>query len=131
MKLLYWFGAALLVGGLAPACSDENGCGQAANDIIAATKAICAEPAFDSSAFCTVCVAAGYYSTTGPADCRCRLLRFDQPYCTSPGDDETRSMVRGAIAWAAESCPKVTISAADAGADSDAAPSDDAGTGGQ
>lgn len=110
--------ALVLVLGSTPflACDQTNGCEEALAQAKKLTKAICKELPYSTTPFCTRCVDAGYYSTTGPTDCECTLLAFDQAVCTYPPDEEAKSEIRGAIKWANESCASFTTERRDGGA---------------
>jgi hypothetical protein len=100
---------AALLAAFAVSCNPGNGCEEALDQTEQATQDVCDDGAYAATAFCTTCVAAGYYSTTGPTDCRCTLLAYDQGTCAIPSDDEAKASVREAIKWANESCTTFTI----------------------
>src|SRR4051794_16519230 len=100
-KAVSSLGAALLATTFVLAgCDRSNGCEEALRKTTDLTNQICAEGAYKGTPFCKTCVAAGYLSTTGPTDCRCTLLVFDQAVCAFPEEDEAKSEIRGAIVWA-------------------------------
>lgn len=104
-------------------CDHSNGCEEALSQTKTQTIAVCAEVPYASTPFCKVCVDAGYLSTTGPMDCRCKLLAYDQASCTNPSDDDAKAAIRGAIVWANDSCSTFSIERGDGGTD-DGSPSD-------
>ena len=98
------------------ACSN-NGCEDALDQTSKLTHEICAgDTAYGATPFCQICVRAGYLSTTGPTDCRCSLLAYDQGVCSTPSDEEAKSAIREAIKWANESCRTFTLTSTDGGA---------------
>jgi hypothetical protein len=116
MKALNLVGA-LLGAALVPmACNSDNSCETALKEVRAATTQVCAEDGFKTSSFCTICADAGFLSTTGALDCKCKLLAFDESYCTYPTASDTKASVRGAIAWANQNCATFTFGVADSGA---------------
>lgn len=118
-------------------CSNNNGCEDALNNIKSNTQTVCSEDGYKDTAFCRVCVPAGLYSTSGPTDCVCKLLAFDQPYCTYPGDQEGLAGVRGAIEWANANCASLSLpdagreTSTDAAVDAASDVSEDAQEGGE
>jgi hypothetical protein len=108
---------AMVVSTLATGCSTSNGCEAALQQTIKLTTQICDQPAYHSTPFCSTCVAAGRFSTTGPADCRCTFLAFDQGMCTYPSDDDATAQIQGAIDWANEACLVFSIGSTDGSID--------------
>lgn len=108
---------------LATSCGGSNGCEDARGEVVDQMHAICKEPAYAASAFCSTCVAKHYYSTTGASDCRCKVLTFDQDFCSYLKGSDARSRVRSAIDYANESCAAFAFEAQDgAGAETSDAP---------
>ncbi|MBK8256869.1 MAG: hypothetical protein IPK82_29880 [Polyangiaceae bacterium] len=62
----------------------------------------CESAEYQSSPFCTCCVANGYYSID--ADCNCRDLIFDAETCLYANGDQGRPAVRAAIEYANSQC---------------------------
>jgi hypothetical protein len=90
-------------------CTD-TGCEDALEQTTKLTHEICdEEAAYGGTPFCSICVKAGRLSTTGPTDCRCTLLAYDQGVCSTPPDDDAKSSIRAAIKWANESCKTFTL----------------------
>jgi hypothetical protein len=95
-------------------CSNTNGCEEALEQTTKLTHEICDnDAAYGATPFCSICVKAGYLSTTGPTDCRCTLLAYDQGVCSNPSDDEAKSAIRDAIKWANQTCKTFTFGAPD------------------
>lgn len=108
-------GSTVLATALVVACDQTNGCEEALEQTKRLSKDVCKETPYATTPFCAACVAAGYYSTTGPTDCECAVLAFDQSVCTYPADEEAKSEIRGAIKWANESCASFTTERRDGG----------------
>lgn len=99
-------------------CSDSNlgsGCEDARNQMIASMTTICGESAYSTSQFCQICFKNGYYATTGPADCRCSRLTFEQDACLYATGNDALSGVRDAIDWADSVCNTFSLPGVDAG----------------
>jgi len=118
--------AAIAVSVALASCGDDNGCEKALQQVVTDTTTVCAESGYEGTPFCMTCATAGYYSTTGPTDCQCRLLAYDQPFCTYAGGDESVSAIRGAIAWANQNCASFSLPGDDAGTGDSAGASDTA-----
>lgn len=108
---------AIAVAVAAPGCSEDTGCEEARTTITNAIKNVCAEVPYSSTPFCTTCVQVGYYDTTGPTDCQCKTLTFEQASCTSLPSKDTTADVRNAIDWANQSCAAFHPPSSDGGAD--------------
>ncbi len=100
---------AVLLSAVSTACDGTNGCEDALHQTTKLTKEICSEDAYGATPFCSICAKADYLSTTGPTDCRCTLLAYDQGVCSTPSDDEAKSSIREAIRWANQSCKTFTF----------------------
>src|SRR5688572_999740 len=75
---------AMIVWVMTQGCASDGGsaCEEAREEMQRHISAVCAEPAYLVSQFCSVCVAKGYYSVSGAADtCRCADLVFDVDFC--------------------------------------------------
>ena len=106
---------------LAASCSGTelpgSACEQARTEVIKQIKNVCDEPGYKGvSKFCTKCVANALYSTTGPSDCKCRPLTFDEAFCAFSKDEEAKPGVRAAIDDADKSCTAFVLPTDDAGA---------------
>jgi hypothetical protein len=96
------------------ACTTTSGCEEALDQTRKLTQEICdKDTAYGATPFCSICVKAGYLSTSGPTDCRCTLLAYNQGVCAIPSDDEAKSSIRDAIKWANESCTTFTFAPPD------------------
>jgi hypothetical protein len=119
--------AAVSIVSVASACNDGSGdCEAARSTIVGAMTDLCfgdASPnGYTSSKFCTQCVAAGYYSTTGASACQCQELTFDTASCAYETGVDAKAAVRAAIDWADGQCsnftpPKAIQPVVEAGAD--------------
>jgi hypothetical protein len=99
------------------ACSEDTGCEEARSTVTNTIKSVCDQVPYSSSPFCMTCVQAGYYDTTGPTNCECKTLTFEQGSCTSlPGKDTTAD-VRNAIDWANQTCSSFHLPSSDGGAE--------------
>jgi hypothetical protein len=90
-------------------CASDGGsaCEEAREEMQRHISAVCAEPAYLASQFCSVCVAKGYYSVSGAADtCRCADLVFDVDFCAFERGTNARPKVRGAVSGLVASCPQ-------------------------
>ncbi|HEV3192458.1 MAG TPA: hypothetical protein VGY54_18235, partial [Polyangiaceae bacterium] len=76
--------------------------------IIQAMKDICTERGYTNSKFCTRCVTAEFYSTTGASACQCTHLTFDAATCSYETNDNAKAQVRSAIDWADTVCADFT-----------------------
>ena len=135
----HWFAAKLLLTVsiiFMWSCDTQTGCEDARTAIVAEMKSVCGGDGYQggASAFCSTCVAKGYYATTGPSQCECKRLTFDQDFCSYSQNSEAEPAVRDAIDFADNSCPTFTLPGEDAGvsnmppgadAGGDAAPSND------
>jgi hypothetical protein len=101
----------------AAGCAQDDGCESAYNAITQAMVSVCAGAPYNTSSFCITCVGAGYYSNTGPTECACKTLAFDETSCTVPSDNDVMAQVRSAIDYAMDSCAAYRLPSADAGID--------------
>jgi len=103
-------GVALALALALGACATSNGCEDALKQTADVTHDICKnDAAFAATPFCSICVKANHLSTTGPTDCRCTLLAYDQDVCSIPSREDAKASVRGAIKWANDSCKTFTF----------------------
>lgn len=112
------------------ACKSGS-CEPARDEMIKQIHAMCKRDVFRTSAFCSVCVAHGYYSIED--SCTCRDLNFDADFClyadTGQADASTVDVgspkLRAALTYAADVCRGRT--AVLPNADAAVAPNDDGG----
>ncbi len=101
-RTIVFFSLGLVVATVGSGCGDPDSCQNATVDIQKSLTAVCAEPDFINTPFCTCCVPAGMFSIDDT--CTCKPLVFDADFCYYKVGSGGYPQVRAGLQYATSVC---------------------------